>query len=115
MSACHKCQTKDNKITDLKGQLAFHKQESRIWKGMFTEQRGGQAYKDMQERLVEVEAENRSMLRAIASLEKEMMEFGCSNSKCPSHRITDSDGFVLVKEFDIPNYRSKPTVSSNKD
>ena len=58
MSDCQECKKKDEEIFDLHGQVEFHKGESKSWRELFNEQRGGQVFNNIQKLYSDTVVEN---------------------------------------------------------
>lgn len=62
MSDCIECKRLAKEIADLNGVVDFHKGESKSWRTLFNEQRGGAAFDTIQKAYADLVVENRRQM-----------------------------------------------------
>ena len=69
MCECQECVKKDQEIASLIGQVAFHKAESKQWRKLFNDQRGGETFNDLQHRYADQNVEISKLTLALKKAE----------------------------------------------
>ena len=70
MAECLQCPQKTKEIGELKSLVQFHKKEEVYWRTAFNEQRGGDAYTEMQSQLGSERVENSRLRKQVRDLQE---------------------------------------------
>jgi len=69
MAECIKCSGKDKEIAELRGLVEFHRMEAKGWRKLFSDQRGGEVYNELQRRYADQNVENSQLRARVKKLE----------------------------------------------